>query len=373
MNPASIIVTVLTEERKTVNKMYRAAFRFVLYFALAVFLAAAALSQPLMYAHYINVGQGDATLLEFPCGAVLIDTGAQDQAYVDSLLEYLDTFFARRTDLNKSLALVIVTHDHPDHTKGLREVIERFTVHRYVDNGQLASLSDTRWVRDNFNTGGRQIVIREVADDEITALPEKTGLTDPVIDPIVCGDCDPVIRILSGRIDVNPGWSLDAFDNKNNHSLVVRVDFGESSFLFTGDLEKDAIETMLAWYEDTDMLDVDVYQVGHHGSNNGTTAPLLEAMTPELAVISCGPWTFGQNNNNNFTTYAYGHPRKDALDLLSAVITKRRSQPIKVKAAMASRDFRDYTVRKKIYCTAWDGNIKLKADLSGSMVVSRNN
>ena len=345
----------------------------VLCSAVALLLYSTAFAQPFMYAHYIDVGQGAATLLEFPCGDMLIDTGAQDQDHIAKLLSYLEDFFTRRTDLKRNIDVLFITHDHPDHTTGIREVSEQFTVLRYVDNGQLAANSDTHWIRDNFNTAGRHTVLREIADAEITSLPTKTGLTDAIIDPLVCADCDPVIRVLSGRLDVNPGWPLDAFDNQNNQSLVIRVDFGESSFLFTGDLEQDAIETLLSWYDGENILDVDVYQVGHHGSYNATTAPLLEALTPDIAVIPCGHWDYGRNSASKFTTYAYGHPRKSVLDLLSAVIAGRRSQKTKVKAAEAARDFVDYTVRKKIYSTAWDGNIKVKADLSGSLVVSRNN
>ena len=74
---------------------------------------------PKMYAHFINVGQGDATLLEFPCGAILIDTGAQDNDCVDEMIEYLNDFFNRRTDLDRAFESVFITHNHPDHIKGL--------------------------------------------------------------------------------------------------------------------------------------------------------------------------------------------------------------------------------------------------------------
>lgn len=77
-------------------------------------------AQPIMYTHYIDVGQADATLLEFPCGAVLIDTGAQDNNHIDDLVDYLENFFSRRTDLNNTLNVVFVTHNHIDHTRAPR-------------------------------------------------------------------------------------------------------------------------------------------------------------------------------------------------------------------------------------------------------------
>lgn len=90
-----------------------------------------------MRAHYIDVGQGDATLLEFPTGAVLIDAGAATQEDVEALVEYLDAFFVRRTDLDRTIDSIIITHNHVDHTKGLREVVEAFKVERFVENGRV--------------------------------------------------------------------------------------------------------------------------------------------------------------------------------------------------------------------------------------------
>src|SRR5687768_15102080 len=84
-----------------------------------------ALAQPAMQAHFLPVGQAHATLLEFPCGAALIDAGAQDAESVARLQAYLDQFFDRRTDLNRTLDLILITHNHIDHTRALREIAER--------------------------------------------------------------------------------------------------------------------------------------------------------------------------------------------------------------------------------------------------------
>ncbi len=121
------------------------------------------------------------------------------------------------------------------------------------------------------------------------------------------------------------------------------------------------------------ILDVDVYHVGHHGSMNGTTPQLLKAMTPEIAVVSVGNWDYGKGTRNHFTTWYYGHPRKVTVDMLSSAIEKKRSQPVSIKAARGSRDFVDYNLKKKIYTTAADGTIKIKAKTDGTFAVIRDN
>ena len=325
-----------------------------------------AYAEEVMYAHYINMGQADATLLEFPCGAVLIDAGAQKDN-VQELKNYLTNFFQKRTDLNNTLDAVIITHNHIDHTRALKDVVQNFTIKNYIDNGQSHSTGtgNPNWLKREVAANQLSTTVTEIADTDITALTNKVGLTNNQIDPINCTNINPQIRILSGRLDENPGWSHRDFDNKNNHSLVIRIDFGQASFLFSGDLQEPAIETLVDYYASTSLLDTDVFQVGHHGSHNATTKDLLEAITPDIAVISMGHWQNGQGSNDRYTTWWYGHPRKDIMDMLSLSIKRKRSYPVEVAAAEGSRNFQSYTVKDAIYGTGWYGTLKVRATESG--------
>jgi len=332
----------------------------------------------IMYVHYINVGQGDASLLEFPCGAILIDAGAQSNEYVDSLLIYLDDFFEKRNDLNRTFESVIITHNHPDHIKGIKEILIRYTVKRLIYNGIADGngRGDLNWAIRNAVDSGYNIY--PYTYEKIIRNDNKNGFSDSIIDPIKCINCDPLITFLQGGFEENPGWSHSAFDNKNNHSLVIRIDLGESSFLFTGDLEDTGIKTLLEYYTVGDngsnsLLDVDVYRVGHHGSHNATTEEMLEIMSPEIAIISVGKWDYGKGTNNRFTTYWYGHPRKDVIKLLNDNLEKKRSTKIQAMVAKGSKDYKSKTIKKKIYATAWDKNIKVRATVDGSFRVTRNN
>jgi glyoxylase-like metal-dependent hydrolase (beta-lactamase superfamily II) len=160
-----------------------------------------------MTAHFINIGQGESVLLEFLCGAMLIDAGAQDAAARTRLVAYLNKFFTRRTDLHRTLNTILITHDHIDHDAALRAVIENFTVEHFVDNGMLTGLGapNPKWLRNEITSGHRHVEIEEIPDSDVEAVADKTGFTSARIDPVNCGTVDPQIRVLQGRIDPNPG------------------------------------------------------------------------------------------------------------------------------------------------------------------------
>jgi len=241
-----------------------------------------------MLAHYINVGQGNAALLEFPCGAVLIDAGAQDEEHADKLIEYLDKFFSKRDDLNRTIDLIIVTHAHLDHNLALDRVVKNFTVKNYVDNGERAGSGkkNQNWTQDN--AAAYDIKYEGITNSKVIAGDNKAGYTNTTIDPIHCDGVDPKITVLTGAFKTKPsGWNNGDLSNGNNHSVVIKVEYEGSSFLFLGDLEKAGITTMVNYYSSTTILDCDIVLVGHHGSYNATTDELLTAISPTHAVISC--------------------------------------------------------------------------------------
>ena len=338
---------------------------FVILLALSAFLISA---NAQMRVHLINVGQGCATLIEFPCAAILVDAGGETNAQFnssDSLKKYLDDFFDRRTDLNHTLQCVYLTHPHKDHTLGVPVLLQPpFVIKNVVTDGleqgsgkdgqiklhRLAQASEAN------SDPTDDIGLEAVTTSKIGA----SGLTNAVIDPVNCSGTNPVITVLWGASATNPGWSKANFGNENNHSLVIRIDYGAASLLITGDLEDIAQQGLLAKYAGTNLLDADIYIVGHHGSKNGSSQDLINKITPKVALIGAGD----PARHLSWTAWDYGHPNKGTLDRLQSEITSTRTT-IHIQAGTSKRKFVNYDVSKAIYATGWDGNVVIEAEANG--------
>lgn len=328
-----------------------------------------------MRAHFINVGQGDATLLEFPCGTVLVDSGGESPNQfpsVDALTEYLESFFAARPHLNRTLDVVVITHAHLDHTRGIAAILdEGYGIRTVVTNGAETGSGGSQQRRLHETADLAEEILRIALD--VGAIPDE-GLTDDILDPIACDEVDPELRYFWGAILEGAEGTTSGLGNQNNHSVVLRVVFGEFSLLLTGDLEEEGIQRLLD--RSSEHLDVDVYQVGHHGSHNGTTAELVEAMTPEAAVISMGDVT----TLGTFSANSFGHPRLETILMLEDGIHRRRSQPIDVLVGLRGRrdddpplgNFTGRTIRDAIYATGWDGNVVVTGRSDGQFWLQRN-
>ena len=324
--------------------------------------------------HFIDVGQSLAVLLEFPCAAVLVDTGAESNPQFDGvarLRDYLDDFFDRRADLNRTFALVVVTHPHIDHTLGLPLVLERYRVLNIIDNGmthgsgarqQVAMLERVAHPPEGSPAIGRRSI--SVGD-----IVDPAGLTDAIIDPVRCPTIDPGIKVLWGRVGEDPGWGGNRFgrtnfQNANNHSIVLRVDYGKASALLPGDIEPPAIAALLARSQATGALDVDIYQVAHHGSSNGTTPGLVAAMTPAISVFGAGE----EKRHIAWSAWQYGHPRLEIVAMLAGA-TSRRRRTIEVPVAVGSHNFVAHQVDRALYASGWDGHVVVEAHADGGVRV----
>ena len=214
--------------------------------------------------HYIDVGQADSILLQCDGEHMLIDGGNVDDSQL--VVSYL-------LDQGvEELSYVVGTHAHEDHVGGLAAVLAVYPTEKVwspVDE------YDTKCFRD------------------FEYYADQQGLE------LVCPEPGSVYELGSAQITVL--GPVKEYDDPNNTSIVLRADYGETSFLFTGDAEQEAEQDILEAGFD---VSATVLKVGHHGSNTSTGYRWLREVAPVYGVISCGV-------DND-----YGHPHDEPLSRL---------------------------------------------------------
>lgn len=224
-----------------------------------------ALSEEALF-HFIDVGQGDCTLIQTKDATVLIDAGTSDAGttvynYIKNLgIDYIDCF--------------IITHPHEDHLGGSSKITDGFDIgHIYVNGETSESFAFEKFI------------------DSVT----KNNITPEV------PSFESVYNFGSLRIKfLSP---TDYYEDDNDNSLVTSVEYKSTKALFMGDAEKDVENTLLQSHN----IDADILKVSHHGSRNASANTFLKEVSPRVCVIQCG-----KDNS-------YGHPHKETLERLHKV------------------------------------------------------
>ena len=318
-----------------------------------------ALPQRQMTVHYIDVGQGDAILIEFPKAAIMIDAGGEplgENAGRDRLLRYLSQFFARRTDLKRTIHTIIITHPHLDHTRYLYDVVKSFNVKNLVDGAPSTGNGLNTLLLTKQLIAARRARYITARDYAVQKLDSKSLFND-----LRAADPDVGVRILSGSRDCQ---------DQNNDSLVVLVGYKEKRFLFTGDAtsqkdEKcpDEISMLIQRYQKSGLLEADVLKVSNHGASNGTTDEWMSLISPEYSIISAGKSDESARSLHPFSAWQVGVPRDSAVQIIQKWTVGFRQQP---KPVTTMKDIRVQSeptlMRKGVYCTCWDGDITVSTD-----------
>lgn len=216
--------------------------------------------------HFIDVGQADSALVTCDGHSMLIDGGNAD----DSNLVY--SVLQRETEGH--LDYVVGTHAHEDHIGGLSGAFE-------ADTADVTFCPVTEYDSKAFRN------FKTRADER------GGGITIPAVgDTFTLGEASVTV------VAVN-----SVPEDTNNTSIVIRIVYGDTSFLFTGDAEQETEEKILESGQD---IESTVLKVGHHGSSTSTSQAFLDAVSPTYAVISCG-----KDNS-------YGHPHSETLAKLAS-------------------------------------------------------
>lgn len=224
----------------------------------------------LVTAHFIDVGQGDACLVELPGGeTLLIDGGGR--AAAERLQAYLREQGVERIDH------LIATHPHEDHIGGLIGVVEQFEIGKIY------------MPRVAHNTKTYEEFLEAIKRKGLRITAARAGVT------METGEGVEAVFLAPCR---------DDYKELNDHSAVLKLTYGPVSFLFTGDAELEAEKDML---QSGANLAAQILKAGHHGSSTSSSPAFLEAVQPEVAVISAG-----KNNS-------YGHPHREVVERLTSL------------------------------------------------------
>lgn len=221
--------------------------------------------------HFIDVGQGDAVLIQQDGEFCLIDAGTRESE--TDLLNYLDSLGVQ------SIKLLVMTHPHADHIGSMRAVLRHVAVEQVLLPDFSKSKSAPSYTLER--------VLEEIAAQNVPVVTAQIGQSFPI--------GEGTLNVLRAGVESN-GF--------NDISPVLRFDGRGLTFLDTGDGEKAVEENALQGGLPLGSI---VFKAGHHGSNTSNLPEFLRAVRPQYVVISCG---LGNS---------YGHPDQEALDSFSAV------------------------------------------------------
>lgn len=223
----------------------------------------------LLHVYFLDVGQGDAQLIQGPNGRQVLIDGGPDKTILQRLGEVMP--FNDRT-----IDVLILSHAHADHVNGLIEVLQRYEVANIVESSILYDTAAyTEWNRLKNEAVVTQAQARQVVD-----LGDGVKLT--ILFPYSEAGNDKV-------------------KNPHDYVVVARLDYGNGSVLFTGDMETEVEEHLIA---NGASLSAQFLKVGHHGSKTSTSQRFLDTVHPTAAFIEVGA-------NNR-----YGHPHPSVISRL---------------------------------------------------------
>ena len=204
-----------------------------------------ATGDPVLRVHFIDVGQGDATLIDYGQMEILIDGG--DNKAGNTVVSYLSSY------VDGPLDYLIATHPDADHVGGLDDVLAAFQVNEIIDSGYPATTK----------TYQKYWAAAQAEPDSILTFDE---------DRVIPLGPDTVLSVIE---------TGDAWTTPNDSSVVCQLICGNVTVLFTGDMSQTAEQASLSLFGD-----VDVLKVAHHGSASSTCKEFLQVVNPEYAVVS---------------------------------------------------------------------------------------
>lgn len=249
--------------------------------------------------YYLDAGQSDCTVVVCDDKVMMIDTGTFNQ--LNTIRQSLHTLEIDTIDY------MVITHQHDDHMGSATEIINDYDVKNFI----MPRLAQS----NNVTSKTYNVLINTINSKNINKIPAQ--------------DCK---GFMLGAALVEILSPIEQSNNLNNMSIVLKITYGDTEFLFQGDAES-KIENDLI-YSDYD-IDADVLKVGHHGSKTSTNEKFLDAVSPKVAIVSSG----AENS--------YGHPN-------GTILHRLENDDIPV------------------FITSFDGNIAVTSDGEALTVFTQN-
>lgn len=280
-----------------------------------------------MRVHFIDVGQGDSIFIESPNGkTMLVDGGVKGAG--QQVVSYL-----KELGVNK-LDVVVATHPDADHIGGLIPVLNSIEIGQFYDSGKVHT--------------------SQTFEEMLTLIEEKNiPYNVPKTGDSIAFDDDLQVKVLNAN--------EEATDN-NDASIVLKIAYGNVSFLLTGDagvaLEQEMLQSDVK---------ATVLKAGHHGSNTSSSAEFIEAVHPEVTILS-----YGEGNK-------YGHPHAEVVERLQAIGSKTYATA-EAGTVIVSTDGVNYDVNSKemsgtnVSAPQTSTSVEIVSkDLAGEIVGIKNN
>ena len=219
--------------------------------------------------HFLDVGQGDSILITSSEGVILVDSSLKNSSVTKSICEYIQNLGIKEIDY------FILTHPHADHIGGAPTIINTFKIKNVIMPDCAAT---TKIFEETLDA---------IEANNVNLLEAVSG------DKYSVGSVD--FKILA------PNSS--SYSEINDYSVVLRLSYGETSVMLTGDAEELSEKEILSRYSAKE-LSSDLLKVGHHGSSSSSSVDFLKAVAPKYAIIS-----LGKDNS-------YGHPHDEIITRL---------------------------------------------------------
>lgn len=302
--------------------------------------------------HFIDVGQGDSTLIVCPNGdRILVDAGAMPYPQPATVNRIRNLIHSLLDPDESQIDVVVVTHPDGDHYGLLPATLRGIEFSRLLRVSSLSSYRDTGWDGTRHN-GRRWLAAVEAAGKSTTLSRNHHDAPDEPSQYFDCGAAD-VFIIAAAVEETDVPSRFRARSESNSRSIVLLVRHGDFEVILTGDATRATEYQIMRWYQD-EFLDVDVLKIGHHGSvATSTHQDWADVTRPQAAITSSG------------YTNRYGHPHYDVVERLEPYTidddpphsmrwyTGRGNQRRRV-------DQSDYS--EAIYSTATNGTVSVYTD-----------